>query len=214
MRWADICYSQHGEDLIARSVLYRMGIERPSYLDIGCCDPIEMSNTYTFYVLGGHGVLVDGDPNSIEACCKTRPRDTCVNAMIAPTDGKGVFYRGKSCSGSMNRVVLSAQGCADSDVVEVEVETRTLDSVVAEFAGGVYPDLLSIDIEGMDVAVLASANFGPDTPRVIIAEAYCAFVDFHTDLGTVLAKQCFFFYAWAGANMVFVRESCRSVIYG
>src|SRR5689334_16867072 len=50
-------FAQQGEDLVIQGMLDTARIKTPTYIDIGAFDPIVDSNTYLFYIAGGHGVL-------------------------------------------------------------------------------------------------------------------------------------------------------------
>ena len=61
-----ISYSQLGEDLIIEFVFNGIGINKINYLDIGAHHPIEINNTYLFYLKGSYGVLIEPDPYFVE----------------------------------------------------------------------------------------------------------------------------------------------------
>src|SRR5579871_5884717 len=57
-----LTYSQHGEDMIFANIFHIIGIEKPSYMDIGAYHPINISNTAYFYAKGSRGVNIDANP--------------------------------------------------------------------------------------------------------------------------------------------------------
>jgi hypothetical protein len=61
---------------------------------------------------------------------------------------------------------------ADRHPVEevVHLPVWTITRIVEECCGGAYPPLLSMDLEGLDLAVLKTADFSLSRPRVVIAE--------------------------------------------
>jgi hypothetical protein len=61
-------YSQAGQDKFVISILP----EGHTFLDIGACHPIEISNTYALEQLGWRGLLVDNDPGAIKLCQEQR----------------------------------------------------------------------------------------------------------------------------------------------
>lgn len=52
----------------------------------------------------------------------------------------------------------------------IHLPVWTISEIVDEFCGGVYPELLSLDLEGFDYSVLASADFSRSHPLIIVAE--------------------------------------------
>lgn len=55
-------YSQSGEDLIIKYIFDALGIEKPSYIDVGAYHPYCLSNTSLFYELGSKGINIEPDP--------------------------------------------------------------------------------------------------------------------------------------------------------
>jgi len=65
--------SQAGEDLLIRFLFGTLGIERPTYLDIGAYHPWRFSNTALLYVRGSCGINVEAEPDALAAFDKHRP---------------------------------------------------------------------------------------------------------------------------------------------
>lgn len=203
-----LTFSQHGEDLMLLSIFHRLGPEKPSYLDIGCQDPFVISNTVLLYMRGSHGINVDIEPDAIARFDRHRPHDKNIVAAVGPERSRRTFYI-QGWRSSFVRELVEPYGIER----ETEVDVITLDDIIRQHAGGTFPDLLSIDIEGYDVPVLASFDFTKTHPRVIVAEGYCDNHDYHRELLDVLTKARFFFYAWAGSNMIFIHEQFRPAIF-
>ena len=75
--WANISYSQEGEDLILER--FFEGKEIGFFVDIGAHHPMRFSNTYIFYLKGWRGINVDATPGSMiprDAACPRLNRDT------------------------------------------------------------------------------------------------------------------------------------------
>ncbi|GGC55678.1 hypothetical protein GCM10011504_37540 [Siccirubricoccus deserti] len=171
-----LSYAQFGEDLILLNLFRQLGVDRPSYLDIGAHHPVHCSNTALLYAQGGRGVCVEANPNLIPAFAELRPEDVTVNIGVGPAEGELPFYMIDAWSGrnSFDRAAAEAFVAAHPEFSIREVRripVITLDQVVARHCGGAWPDLLSIDIEGQDVAVLAASGLRRGAgPRVICAE--------------------------------------------
>lgn len=65
--------SQAAQDLFVAAILARPeDLYDGSFLDIGCCHPTELSNTFALEQLGWRGLLIDNDPGAIDLCGKYR----------------------------------------------------------------------------------------------------------------------------------------------
>ncbi len=171
-----VSYSQMGEDLILFHLLRdAMRIQRPTYLDIGAADPVEANNTYLFYTQGCHGVLVEPNPAYQERLHRLRGRDLIVNAGVGVSDTAQADYY--VIRDAPMRNTFSKDDVDDlrkrrgQEVVErvMKIPLISINRLVARYLGGT-PDLLSIDVEGLDLAILQSIDFERYRPAVIIAE--------------------------------------------
>ncbi len=171
-----ISYSQMGEDLIAYHLLRdAMGIRQPTYVDIGAADPIEANNTYLLHANGGHGVLVEPNPAYVERLRLERPHDVVVNAGVGVSDAAEADYY--VIRGAPMRNTFSKDDVEDlrtrrgHEVVErvIKMPLVSINRLMAEHLGG-RPDLLSIDVEGLDLEILRRLDFEKYRPAVVIAE--------------------------------------------
>jgi FkbM family methyltransferase len=167
-------FAQFGEDLVAAGLLAALGVEKPSYLDIGAYEPIRSNNTYLFHRRGGRGILVEPNVALTDKLKRKRPGDTVLGAGIGTSDVAEADY-----------YVLSDDELNTFDKEQAERLTRetttkllkvvkmpllNINRVIAEHFGGSAPDFLSIDIEGLDFAVLKTLDFARFRPKVICAE--------------------------------------------
>lgn len=165
-------YAQHGEDLMLCNLFRLMGIDRPGYLDLGAYHPFVISNTALLYERGSRGVNVEANPRLVSEFRKARPEDLTVNLGVGPEQGTFPFYRFTE-QGVLNTFCEPLAGPRSAggslhDVIHLPV--WTISQIVDEYCEGVYPDLLSMDLEGLDLAVLKTADFSISRPRVVIAE--------------------------------------------
>lgn len=58
-------YSQAAQDLFVHEILPK---NDGNFLEIGCCHPSELSNTYALEQLGWRGLMVDNDANAVAIC--------------------------------------------------------------------------------------------------------------------------------------------------
>jgi len=176
-RGGSVSYSQMGEDLVLYHLLRdAMHIQRPTYVDIGAADPIEASNTYLFYTRGGHGVLVEPNPAYQQPLHRSRPRDVVVNAGVGVSDATEADYyliRGAPMRNTFSKGNVDyLRKLRGQEVVErvIKMPLISINRLMAEYLRST-PDLLSIDVEGLDYAILQTLDFEKYRPAVIIAEA-------------------------------------------
>ena len=79
-----VTHGDHAEDVILKVMFDVLGIERPSYIDIGAFDPFHMSNTVLLYDTGSRGINVDANPKLMGAFRKHRPEDVNLNCAVGP----------------------------------------------------------------------------------------------------------------------------------
>jgi FkbM family methyltransferase len=170
-----LTYSQFGEDLMVANIFNLLAVDRPTYLDVGANDPIAGSNTALLYARGSRGVAVEANPNYVDLWRDARPEDLLLNLGIADKPGQLAFHYFSEWSGRNTFMTSYARSLNQVDprsqVQNIEmIKTVRLDDVVEEHLGGRWPDFLSIDIEGLDYAVLKGARFGKTHPIVLCIE--------------------------------------------
>lgn len=174
---AKVHFGQFGEDVIIGYLFQAMGIEKPTYLDIGAFDPVLLSNTYGFYRSGAQGVLVEPN-NAYAAKLRTmRPRDTVVEAAIRTQEmPESVEFFVMSAPSLSTIVASEADYAAKSGawgkqkIEEVRrVSALTANEVMERhLPNGV--NLLSIDVEGLDFEIVAEFDFARYKPDVVCIE--------------------------------------------
>lgn len=199
-------YAQHGDDLAILNIFHCLKVERPSYLDVGAHHPYELSNTALLYQRGSRGVNVEANPALIENFRRCRPEDVNVWAAVVgavmSSDGKVTFNRIHETCGLNSLLPVATD--ARSDVVEVPAVT--INDIVRDHAGGQWPDLLSVDVEGMDIPVLESADFSRGGPKVIIAEFVSQQGSVFVELRNLLQRKGYVIHSQAGGNMIVVKR--------
>jgi FkbM family methyltransferase len=155
-RNAKISYSQYGEDLIIKSIFDALKIKKPSYLDIGASDPVSLSNTYLFYTLGCKGVLVEPDPALFFRLKIKRRRDTCLNIGIGTSNSKADFYimSSKVLNTFSKEEAIRYQEYGTYKIEKtIKVQIKTVNDVIEENFDK-YPNFVSLDVEGLELAIL------------------------------------------------------------
>jgi FkbM family methyltransferase len=207
--YGHITYSQNGEDLLFAALFDRMGIARPSYLDVGANNPLACSNTALLYRRGSRGVNIDASPDAIQLFAEQRPDDTNVNVGVGAANGDLTFYRIDAYSGrnSFSRAVVD-QFIAENPIFritdQIVVPVITLDRAIATYCGGKYPDLLSIDAEGLDLDILAAASFA-NRPKILCVEGG----EQDEPIEALLTERGFRMLLHMGANAIYVDRDAK-----
>jgi FkbM family methyltransferase len=169
-------FAQQGEDLILYNLLHHdLKIEAPSYLDIGAGDPVLSNNTYALYLTGSRGVLVEPNPVLVEKLKAVRPGDVVLACGVGLKETAGADYfviRGRwpLNTFSLEAVAGLRRQSAREPVEKVlKMPLIPINRLIADCFGDA-PDLLSVDIEGMDFAVLRTMDFRAHRPAAICAE--------------------------------------------
>lgn len=164
-------FAQSGEDRIASHVLGDLGVQTPTYLDLGAHHPVRFSNTYLFYLQGARGVCVEADPRLAQLIKRRRLRDTCLNVAVAACDGSmhfhvmGVPTLSTTSSSSVSQ--LSEMGHSVRRTIEVQALSPS--TILSRYFAGT-PNLVSLDVEGCDVEILKAWDFAVHRPQVFIVE--------------------------------------------
>jgi FkbM family methyltransferase len=167
-------WSQSGEDAIIAFLLeHELHVASPTYLDIGAHHPTYLSNTYLFYTRGSRGVLVEPDPVLFEDILRVRKRDTCLNIGIGLGEARDAELFVMSAP-TLNTFVreeaerIAAMGFHRIEKV-VKVPLVPVNQILAEhFQRG--PEILSLDVEGLDLQILQSLDYERFRPTVVCVE--------------------------------------------
>lgn len=173
-----VSYAQVGQDIYLDFLL--KGARRTKgpgfYVDVGCAWPKLWSNTYFFYKRNWRGICVDANPAMEEPFKRDRPRDVYVNCGISDVEGSAPFYLfAHPKFNSFDPARAEAfKGTTDRNrkpLGSVDVPIRSLTSVLDQhLPPGQEIDLLSIDVENLELQVLNSLDLDRYRPAVIVAE--------------------------------------------
>jgi FkbM family methyltransferase len=165
-------FAQCGEDLVVAFLFDAMGVKSGFYLDIGANHPSFCNNTLYFYQRGWRGVNVDPLPESISRFKVERPRDVNIQVGIGEKTGVSDFYRMSPDSlSTFNKDVAEAysrQGHPITAVSKIKLLSAADLVTQTDIPRGL--DLLSIDVESDELAVIAALLDAGVRPKVIICE--------------------------------------------
>jgi FkbM family methyltransferase len=176
-------YAQQGEDLILWNLCTYLSLAQPTYLDVGAFDPVDLSNTYLFYTRGCRGVLVEPNPARWGRLESVRPRDTLIKAGIGITaepETEADFYvmggPGDDAAGLSTFSREEAEGVAAKTngrhyIQEViRMKLLNVNMVIEEHFQGA-PNVVSIDVEGLDLDILRTFDFARFRPDILCVES-------------------------------------------
>ena len=172
-KFGKISYSQCGEDLIMAFLLEQIGITNVVYLDIGAHHPYLFSNTYYFYKRGDRGICVEPDVSLYKEIDKRRPRDVSINSGVGASNTKMTLFIFEPST--LNTFSKSERDryskIGHKQVSEQSVPIYTIDKILIK--SNMSKDdvnLVSLDVEGMDLEILKSINFNKFRPEIFCVE--------------------------------------------
>jgi FkbM family methyltransferase len=197
------------EDRGVRLPFSQIRLPRGFYVDVGAFSPKHLSNTFWFYRRGWSGINIDAAPGSMDAFRRIRSRDVNLEVAISDTEGEATFYvwstHATTNTLSMEHVSRQqADGAPRPD--EVRVRTRTLTSVLDEnLDADQRIDFLSVDVEGRDLAVLRSLDWGRYRPELVLVENEQDTVEdlMRSAISELLAGAGYVIHAWIPPTVVY-----------
>jgi Methyltransferase FkbM domain len=195
-------YGQEAEDVALRRIFPKR--YKGFFVDVGCFHPVKYNNTYYFYKKGWRGINIDIDPIKIQGFNWIRSKDTNIVKAVSNQTGSLQYWT----NGFYSLVnTLDEKVAASRDNYQLKtVATDTLTNIID---GTRYKnrtiDILSIDAEGHDFAVLQSLDFDRYQPQVIVIESYAnRLAEVVTlDLYKFLQQQDYDLVNWAGLSLIF-----------
>lgn len=206
-------FAQNHEDVLLYRCLH--GIKDGFYVDIGAGNPIHDSVTNWFYLIGWNGINIEPNPEQFRMLPEYRPRDVNLNIGIYETSGTLPFYQVKSNSvghgwglSSFDKSTPELATDLGFDHTVIEIEVRTLNSVLDEHAAEKVIDFLKIDVEGLEFCIIQSTDFRKHRPRVLCIEANHALwaMPRWLEWEPCLLNSGYLFACYDGLNNYYVRE--------
>jgi FkbM family methyltransferase len=210
-----VTYAQHGDDIIIRAVFNSLGIDNPSYLDIGAHHPTNISNTKLFYDAGSRGINVEANPNLFAQFLIDRPEDINLNFGVDKESGFKSFYmiddysgRNTFDCGVAEAFVENAKGFRISKVQDLPMMT-----VAQVLQNRAIPDFLTIDVEGLDYDILKSIDYKRFPFKLICVEVGMSDQFNYADaVSMLLEDNGYFSLIRCGANLIFVAKQYEHLV--
>lgn len=203
-------YSQCGEDLIVEFIFNAMGLKNITYLDIGAHHPYYLSNTALFYEKGFSGICVEPDPELFKEIKKYRRRDNCKNVGIGMDHQSHANFYIMSTptlnTFSEEEALRFAQG--SHNIIRIDkIPLITIEDIMIPLRGNT-PNFISIDVEGLDYAILKSFDFSRFRPEVFCVETLTYTEDNSekklNEIIDFMISKNYFVYADTYINTIFV----------
>ncbi|GAA0880884.1 hypothetical protein GCM10009119_38540 [Algoriphagus jejuensis] len=190
-----------------------IGIKKPSYLDIGAHHPEFLSNTALFYNKGCRGLNIEPNPILFNEFLIKRKKDINLNIGIGPKEEILDFYCMKDSTlstFSKKEYDLLISSKKELDYLS-KIKVVPISDVLEKYFDSKFPDLLSIDVEGLDLEILKTIDFSLFSPKVICVETSGYSPDGrglkNIEMINFLEDQGYFEYSNTYLNSIFVLKS-------
>jgi FkbM family methyltransferase len=214
-KYKNTSYAQAGEDMVIRYLFRDIGKKfKINYLDLGTNIPDFGNNTYWFYRKKGKGVCVEADPTLVGRIKKVRPKDKVINAGVAVSEEKEadffVFDEPAISTFNKQEAELRSSTGRNKIVKVAKVPLVDINKLIKQNFQS-YPDLISIDIEGLDLDVLKSLDYARFPVPVICVET-CTYSENHIrpkdpSIAEFMKTVGYEVYADTYINTIFVNKS-------
>jgi FkbM family methyltransferase len=190
-------YSQEGEDVLFERIFPAKN--SGFFVDIGAHHPRRFSNTYALYRRGWRGINVDATPGSMELFRRLRPKDINLECAVSNSAVPAKFHVFEE--GALNTFDQAlAREYIDHGwalKAELEMDSRPLSSILREhLPAGTEIDLLNVDVEGQEMSVLSSNDWGRFRPELIVMEVLS------TSFQSILSHPTIFFVLDKGYELM------------
>ncbi|MBL8350023.1 MAG: FkbM family methyltransferase [Burkholderiaceae bacterium] len=213
--YAGRSYSQEGEDL----VLQRLFESSPAgvFVDVGAHHPFRFSNTFLLYRRGWRGINIDARPDAMAAFHRHRPRDVSLELGVSAEPGRLQFSVFEEPALNTFDPALAQQRrdagwpMQGTRWVECQPLAAILDRELPTL--GVQDiDLLSVDVEGLDLEVLRSNEWSRYRPLAVVAEVLGTDITdmLESDVARFMDSVGYRPYAKLVNSAVFVRRNAPS----
>lgn len=162
-------YGQWAEDLLIAGMVFG---KSGTYVDVGAFHPMHYSNTYLLYKRGWSGVVIDPNPSARALFRLHRPRDVFMQVGVGASAPQQPYYvfNHQSCntfSEAHRDRMLERSFMRQIDTIQVDIEPL---ATLLDRAQVTTVDVLNIDVEGMNLAVLKSNDWARVVPKLICVE--------------------------------------------
>ncbi len=166
-------YGQNAEDVIV-STFFPQGYSG-FYVDIGAHHPVKFSNTYLLYQSGWRGINIDPLPGSMLLFNEMRPLD--INLEVCIFDGEQTVKYYSFDEPAYNTVSAErAEEVVSNKYAQLQkvedIKSEPLWSIFSRYIPvGKCIDLMTVDVETMELQVLKTNDWEKYAPTLIVIES-------------------------------------------
>lgn len=211
-------YSQEGEDIVLKRIFEYKNLEDGGfYIDVGAHHPKRLSNTYFFYNLNWRGINIDATPNSMKEFDNIRPLDINLEYAISDKEEELTYYifNEPALNSFDEKLSKHRDSIPHFNIIQqIKIRTKTLESVLEKHINEDQEiDFLTIDVEGLDFAVLKSNNWEKYSPKVVLIEVLAKDIDamLDSDVYKFMKSIGYKYYAKTVGTHFFIREDFYKV---
>ena len=204
-------FSQEGEDLVLQRLFegQRSGV----YVDVGAHHPFRFSNTCLLHKQGWRGINIDAMPGSMARFDRFRPGDINLELGVGaqPSTLEFFVFREPALNTFDPAMARERQAMgwplAETKTVQCLPLAQILDRELPRLGANNF-DLLTVDVEGLDLEVLRSNDWTRFLPRALAVEILDR--DFsgvlQSDIGIYCASIGYLPFAKLHHTVVFLRH--------
>ena len=168
-RGALISTGQNAEDVVLLRLFGHQN--RGRYLEVGSAHPTQNSVSFGLYLEGWDGVCIDALEVYQAAHERIRPRDVRLSGVVGSRNQETPFLQTRNLNQSTADPRLVEQYSAVSEGTALrELPTLDLSEALTDLSFPTEFEVLIIDVEGMELSVLASIDLGTFHPSCICVE--------------------------------------------
>ena len=126
-----------------------------------------------FYKRGWSGICIDPLPGIKKLFNATRPRDIAIEIGVDVQASEITYYmfNEPALNTFDSKIAAGRSGIDGNELVKTQVvPVRRLDEILENIPNIPEIDILSVDVEGLDLQVLKSNNWIRYRPKIVIAE--------------------------------------------
>lgn len=189
-----------------------IGIEKPSYIDIGANHPLRISNTALFYEHGCRGINIEPNPSLIGDFYAMRPEDRNLCCGVGSESGFMPFYvvRASGLS-SFDRSVIekrARENPNDPNILitkTIDVPIRTLEEIIRTENNGIMPDYMDLDVESWEYEVLRTYDLRNKGPVIMQVETVSR------EVIRLIEKQGYWNFLRVNADFFFIKDKYKTM---
>jgi FkbM family methyltransferase len=207
-----LSYAQNMEDVHLEAIFG--DLRNGTYIDIGGGHPVADNVSYSFYLSGWRGLVVEPQEHLATLYPHIRPRDTIESCLVGRSDGMLDFHVVETLHGFSTTVEANAKG-AQQFGAGYRTERRPVATLttLAQRHGLTRIDFLKVDVEGAELDVLAGNDWRRVRPRVVVVEAVApgSMAETHVGWEHVLSSNDYRFVFFDGLNRFYVAAEAHDL---